>query len=127
MSFGDKVFAGFLGILITFVLSVLGMLGMLVAGHAANPDQAQANVEKVYPPPAVVHVTPGNKFCFFVTLPDGSTHTVRCMNLWNDDISSDVVVVPPVAEPAWHQEAVDAGKAEYYLDEHHERQWRWKP
>jgi hypothetical protein len=27
----------------------------------------------------------------------------------------------------WHQEAVDAGKAEYYLDEHHERQWRWKP
>jgi hypothetical protein len=27
----------------------------------------------------------------------------------------------------WHKEAVDAGKAEYYLDEHHERQWRWKP
>lgn len=29
-------------------------------------------------------------------------------------------------ESAWQREAVKAGKAEYYLDENYERQWRWK-
>lgn len=24
-------------------------------------------------------------------------------------------------------QAVEQGKAEYYLDEHHNKQWRWKP
>jgi hypothetical protein len=33
---------------------------------------------------------------------------------------------PLISENGWHAKAVDAGKAEYYLDEHHERQWRWK-
>lgn len=28
---------------------------------------------------------------------------------------------------AWHADAVKAGKAEYYLDANHERQWRWLP
>ncbi len=26
----------------------------------------------------------------------------------------------------WHNEAVEKGKAEYYLDEDYSRQWRWK-
>jgi hypothetical protein len=26
-----------------------------------------------------------------------------------------------------HEEAVKAGKAEYYLDANNQRQWRWKP
>ncbi len=25
------------------------------------------------------------------------------------------------------EQAIEAGKAEYYLDDKHERQWRWKP
>lgn len=27
---------------------------------------------------------------------------------------------------AWERTAVNHGHAEYYLDEHYERQWRWK-
>lgn len=26
----------------------------------------------------------------------------------------------------WRKEAVKQGKAEFYLDENHKRQWRWK-
>lgn len=33
----------------------------------------------------------------------------------------------PLDNPIVQKAAVDAGKAEYYLDEHHERRWRWKP
>src|SRR5580692_9889222 len=121
MSVVDKVFVSLVGILGAFALF---MLVMTATGHAANSDQARANVEKAYPPPAVVHVIPDNKFRFFVALPDGSMRIAQCMNPWNNAVSSDIVVVPPSTEPAWHKEAVDAGKAEYYLDEHHERQWR---
>lgn len=27
----------------------------------------------------------------------------------------------------WRREAVDRGKAEYYLDQNQNRQWRWLP
>jgi len=27
----------------------------------------------------------------------------------------------------WHDQAVEAGYAEYYLDEDNQRQWRWLP
>lgn len=27
----------------------------------------------------------------------------------------------------WRNESVDSGHAEFYLDENHERQWRWLP
>lgn len=30
------------------------------------------------------------------------------------------------AEKYWKQEAYKHGKAEYYLDQNNERQWRWK-
>ena len=30
------------------------------------------------------------------------------------------------SEKSWHDEAVKAGKAEYYLDENNNKQWRWK-
>jgi len=125
MSSVDKVVAALFGILIAFFLLIVVMQG---TGQICNAGTARANVEKTYPPPAVVRLIPDNKFRFFVTLPDGSMRIIGCMNLWNDAISSDVVVVPPTsADTPWHADAVKAGKAEYYLDEHHERQWRWKP
>lgn len=30
-------------------------------------------------------------------------------------------------EDYWKDDAIKHGKAEYYLDEKHERQWRWLP
>lgn len=40
-----------------------------------------------------------------------------------------LLVLPHVqhAEKSMQEEAVKAGKAEYYLDDKHQRQWRWKP
>lgn len=32
-----------------------------------------------------------------------------------------------IAGDVWRKEAVDAGKAEFYLDTEHRRQWRWAP
>ena len=125
MSSVDKVFAAMLGILFAFFLFIVVMK---VTGQSCNADTARANVEKTYPLPAVVRPIPDNKFRFVVTFPDGSMRIIGCMNLWNDAISSDVVVVPPTsADPPWHADAVKAGKAEYYLDANHERQWRWLP
>lgn len=31
-----------------------------------------------------------------------------------------------LADCLWRHEAVNQGHAEYYLDENHKRQWRWK-
>lgn len=37
------------------------------------------------------------------------------------------VITSNIARDAvWKAEAVEAGHAEYYLDENNERQWRWK-
>jgi hypothetical protein len=30
------------------------------------------------------------------------------------------------SENSWHDKAVKSGKAEYYLDENNNKQWRWK-
>jgi uncharacterized membrane protein len=32
-----------------------------------------------------------------------------------------------VANTIWRVEAVEYGKAEFYLDKNHNRQWRWLP
>lgn len=32
----------------------------------------------------------------------------------------------PYTENQWHRIAVDAGKAEYYMDKDFNKQWRWK-
>ena len=36
------------------------------------------------------------------------------------------ILVFGLTDSHWKREAVKAGKAEYYLDETNERQWRWK-
>ena len=35
------------------------------------------------------------------------------------------VCVFNATQSCWRREAVSSGRAEYYLDENHERQWRW--
>lgn len=44
-------------------------------------------------------------------------------------VAGSLIMLIAVGQDRKHfeREAVEAGKAEYYLDDKHERQWRWKP
>lgn len=37
------------------------------------------------------------------------------------------IMVASVVHFTWKERAVKQGKAEFYLDSNHNRQWRWKP
>ena len=106
--------------------AVITLLVMFIVTRSNSPIRAAANVNKAFPG-AKIAVIGSHKWRFIVLLPDGSIHSVETLNLSNDDISADEVVFTAAdIDTRWHDEAVKAGKAEYYIDEKNQKQWRWK-
>lgn len=48
------------------------------------------------------------------------------ISMWAVSALMFCVVVWAITGSYWEREAVETGHAEFYLDNKHERQWRWK-